>query len=754
MKTQLHILVIFLFGISISSMAQISHGGKPLPFLKNTLRASNKELFVEMPAFDNEKALRASTEANQKFKSLHFAHKFFVHLRPDNSGVQFTTVDGTRVWRVGIRSKNAYSLNILFSKFHLPKGAKLFVYNTEQTEILGAYTDENNSDRNLLPIQPIAGESIIVEYQEPENAIFKGAIEVGEVNHDFRGLFRSTEPRDPTQTCHPNVICYPEDAKPSSSVIELIINGNTYCTGSLVNNTSEDNTPYVLTATHCLNNDYSSSFLRNRHYDVIAGSIVAFFDYQSPVCGANTTENIRGPLQMTMTSMDSVYISEKHDISLLRFKEMPPREYQPFLSGWDATASPTPVFHGIHHPNGGIKKVGIDENELKIGSFSDPRFGMSPNSHWIVTSWETGNTEAGSSGSPLYDFEKRVVGTLTGGESMCSSPRGKDIYAALYKAWETTQNMVDPQPTQGNSIPLKSYLDPENSGVLQMNGMNPYENKPMTKIHNYGKAEEVNQALFNNTPLFSTNNSLGYSEFAEVFHFKENTQIAGIFITSAPTSSISEMDVKIKIYKGNDHPEELVYETDYYFAFQYSISNGFAYDNRNMRYKLENYIRFDKPVSVSGKCFIAYSDAYAVSQGFTVLNVKPREIGAGVLSTAWMKNSAGWVASSENIDYPMNTSLLISPYIIGDTSLIINPKEDDFELKVFHNNALKKIFIVANRELLAWELFNVSGQKIDAAEIDKSIHRVAYSSSKLANGVYVVKVNTSSGMQVRKILVN
>jgi len=168
-----------------------------------------------MPSFDQEAALRRAQTDQAKLKSLEFAHKFDVQLRPENSGVTFSHA-GMNVWRVGIRSKGAYSINLLFSKFRLPEGAKVFIYNTHQTEVLGAYTHENNSDLNLLPVQPIGGEELIVEYQVPLHSTDKGEIEIGDVNHDFLGLFRGREPRDPQQSCHPNIVCYPEDIQPGS----------------------------------------------------------------------------------------------------------------------------------------------------------------------------------------------------------------------------------------------------------------------------------------------------------------------------------------------------------------------------------------------------------------------------------------------------------------------------------------------------------------------------------------------------------
>ena len=122
-------LLLFFYILSLSITGQISYGGKPLPLSADAstrLFSSSQELFVDMPKFDDQAALWRSQQEKSDFKSLEFAHKFDVHLRPDNSGITFN-YGNTKVWRVGIRSRGAYSINILFSKFRLPEGAKVFV---------------------------------------------------------------------------------------------------------------------------------------------------------------------------------------------------------------------------------------------------------------------------------------------------------------------------------------------------------------------------------------------------------------------------------------------------------------------------------------------------------------------------------------------------------------------------------------------------------------------------------------------------
>ncbi len=745
MKRVFFILLAF-FVLSHTLFAQISHGGQPLPLSVDVgvrAFAPAADIFVEMPQFDTEAALIRSGLEQSRLKSLEFAHKFDVHLRPDNSGITFT-VGNLNIWRVGIRSKNAYSLNILFSKFKLTEGAKVFVYNSDQTEVLGSYTHENNTELNLLPVQPIGGDELIVEYQVPIDEAMFGELEIGEVNHDFVGIFRANEPRDPVDNCHPNLICYPENIEPGSGVVALIIDGTYYCTGSLVNNTSEDGTPYLLTATHCLNYNFRPSFLARRKYDIIAGSIVAFFNYNSPTCDLD----IRGPLQMTLASADSVLISESHDISLLKFKDVPPVEYQPNYLGWDASSSPKGPFHGIHHPNGGVKKVAIDEDNLTFDSFDIPNYEQeAPFSFWKVGDWEVAATEVGSSGSPLLNKEKQIVGTLTGGSSYCEGNRGPDLYASLNKFWSVLGSLDNP-----NS--LSYYLDPNATGSIRLNGFNPYYDEPYTKSHNFNIDEKISELYYESVPMFATNNTFGYTEFAEEYYAKENVLLEGVFISSPITRNISDKNIRIRVYTGKNGPESLIMETPYSYSYRYYSNSNFNYTGRDMRHNVENYIRFAEPISIRGNFYISYSEANGIQNGFTAFNIEPRKLGSNIVSTAWMKNSMGWVRSSENMENPVNTSLLIAPYIIGDTDIKVESEKEETITSVYYSGQVKRIIIESNNDLLEWEIFYVSGQKIHQENTDISMNRASYSAAHLPKGVYIVKVKTMNGtISVKKVLV-
>ena len=306
--------------------AQVSHGGRPLPL--SLLRSSSSELFITMPSFDLEAQLRLdSLNMIGSGGAFPFAYKFMTDYSPDNSGESFTLGDGTKVWRIGIYSPGALSVNLLFSEYELPEGAQLFVYNEDQSQVLGSFNHLNNSENGVLPIAPIYGDRVIVEYQEPAGVSFHARLRLGEVNHAYREL-RGAEPAGTSSSIAyiPSSTCFDSgDAdyrRMGRSTVLLIVDGIYSCTGVLLNNVSNDGKPYLLTASHCLNNNFK---LSNPDYAQIAGTIVSFFNYNSPLCDTP----LRGTEELSVASCYYRAVNEMADMALLELAEMPPIYYQP-----------------------------------------------------------------------------------------------------------------------------------------------------------------------------------------------------------------------------------------------------------------------------------------------------------------------------------------------------------------------------------------------------------------------------------------
>ncbi len=71
--------------------------------------------------------------------------------------------------------------------------------------------------------------------------------------------------------------------------------------------------------------------------------------------------------------------------------------------------------------------------------------------------------EGGSSGSPLFDANGLIVGTLTGGSSYCDAQTNPDYYGKMYYHIGIIRVL-----TPWNR--LKDWLDPANTGVTTLNG--------------------------------------------------------------------------------------------------------------------------------------------------------------------------------------------------------------------------------------------------------------------------------------------
>ena len=83
-----------LFALPLA--AQVSHGGHPLPLAALRSATADAQLFETLPSFDLSEQLRLdSLEQTDLRNGFHFAYKFMTDYTPHNSGVRFTTADGT-----------------------------------------------------------------------------------------------------------------------------------------------------------------------------------------------------------------------------------------------------------------------------------------------------------------------------------------------------------------------------------------------------------------------------------------------------------------------------------------------------------------------------------------------------------------------------------------------------------------------------------------------------------------------------------
>jgi lysyl endopeptidase len=360
-----------------------------------------------------------------------------VNITLSNSGA-FQDVPEGRLWRLRIQTKGAFSTNMIFSRFALPIGAKLWIVsdNSSSHEYLGAFDYHNNNKRSgTFSTAPLEGDSFIIELFEPKEFLGMSELEISTIVHAYKNIFKQ-EPD--SGTCNINVRCKSGDlwrSQIQSVAVIMTDSGSRFCTGAMINTVNRSGRQLFLTADHC-GKDVSSWVL--------------LFNFESSNCDGGTRS-----FNYSVSGLKELSRNSHTDFVLAEVEEEIPQTYRVFLSGFNAIEVPEEkISVGIHHPKGDIKKISFSEFPLTSSNW---RSAEHQNTHWKIQKWTNGTTEPGSSGSPLFNARHQIIGQLTGGSASCFNPDGYDLYGKLSKSWEITRN-----PTER----LKDHLDPSNIGKL------------------------------------------------------------------------------------------------------------------------------------------------------------------------------------------------------------------------------------------------------------------------------------------------
>jgi hypothetical protein len=381
-----------------------------------------------------------------------------------NSGVWTTLSNGDRLWRLEIEVPEAMATSLFFDGFYLPQGAKLFVYNKNKTHSIGAFTSRNNQPHKLFATEMVYTSTCIVEYFEPALVKDKGQFRITDVNHVFlvpefvKNHVNNVDTKGfgGSGSCNVNVNC-PEGAnwqdqkRAVAKMMFRVGSATNYCSGTLINNTGQNDKPYFLSADHCGGSASASDF----------SQWVFYFNYEAPTCSNPSAEpqakTVSGCVQRARSGSGG---DGDSDFQLLEFTSPIPASYNVFFAGWDARNTPSPSGVGIHHPAVDIKKISTYTTPLANNDNTHWRV------NWVQTQTNWGITEGGSSGSGLFNNAGQLVGDLTGGASACNVPTSSkwDIYGKVSYSWTSNGSTPNRQ--------LKPWLDPNNSGVLTLNGKN------------------------------------------------------------------------------------------------------------------------------------------------------------------------------------------------------------------------------------------------------------------------------------------
>ena len=438
----------FLMVLSLAWMANAQDDVNNLPYSYTHKDVSYSIDEITMPEVNREALLAEDAQNVKNGTPFRIGINHPVGFTFENCGRTDILPNGAKLWRLGIKSEGAVSMAVFFSHFNIPEGATLHIYNRDRTQLTGTYTNADIQANGILVSDDIDDDEIVLEYYEPADVLFHGSIYIDRINHHYRDIRKipmTNDEKSISGGCHFNSSC-PEGngwRDQINSVVRIEIDGAYLCSGAMINNTRYDKTLYVLSANHCMN--------------TMNSTFKFFFKYETTACDVDdygfANQKVNGGVIVATgdryNSSDFLLLKITGSMNRVNLDSI-------FFAGWDVSGASS-VGMAIHHPAGDYKKLSIPK-AVNSGYY---------NKYW-TTSWYTypvkGCTEPGSSGSPLFNANKLIIGDLSNGSSSCDTLWGIDNYGKISYSWTNNNN-------SNNARKLKPWLDPDNTGVTWMPGM-------------------------------------------------------------------------------------------------------------------------------------------------------------------------------------------------------------------------------------------------------------------------------------------
>jgi hypothetical protein len=301
-----------------------------------------------------------------------------------------------------------------------------------------------------------------LEYYLPSEVKEVGVISVASVVHGYRYILLSDDSVQyagygESGNCQVNINCSEGQTwqQEKNAVAMILVNGERVCTGSLINTTANDNRPLFLTADHCLVDGSDAITSPNlNHWSF-------YWHYESPGCG-NYSSSARSTVGAMVVANNDI-----SDFALLQLSENPALKagIVPYYLGWDRSGNAGTGGVGIHHPMGDIKKISTYtatpiNSTCRNVNFWDIGFAQTTHGFSVM--------QPGSSGSPLINSSRKVIGQLLGPWNcpniQCDNPSEQRVaYGKFSVSW-------DGNGTTDNRRRLRDWLDPAGTNPQTLDG--------------------------------------------------------------------------------------------------------------------------------------------------------------------------------------------------------------------------------------------------------------------------------------------
>ena len=240
------------------------------------------------------------------------------------------------------------------------------------------------------------------------------------------GIGKNTAQIGDSGSCNVDIMCgsYQTEGR---SVAKMVFTkgGSTYlCTGTLLNDTRNSQTPYFLSAAHCIADQAAAS------------TLLTYWFFRAEACNSSpkfdpNAVRLSGGAQL-------LYTRAAVDTTLLRLNAAPPANVVYAGSYFGAGVVAGTDVLGVHHPSGDLQKMSIGSvrgfvscSGFNSGGTTNCASANRDTGTMFSVLWRQGTTEGGSSGSAIFaqtGNTRYVVGALSSGSASCANPSGTDSY--------------------------------------------------------------------------------------------------------------------------------------------------------------------------------------------------------------------------------------------------------------------------------------------------------------------------------------
>jgi lysyl endopeptidase len=342
------------------------------------------------------------------------------------------------LWLLDVQSDDAVALRIHVLNMLLPEGATLIAYAPDDLhQVVGPYEEAGLFDDGDLWLPTIVSQRVRIECWVPASALVnpqqapqEPLFVLDRLQHVYRDPLKNDAPDAGEEGeeggiagagCHNQIVCHPEwlDLGQSVAGIGTIGNNSIWCSGQLLRTEIDDETPYYLTAHHCLSTNFE------------ARSSEIYWEYQASVCGGPPPALNSVPHSNVCTL---VRTGAGSDFTLLMIEGPIPDDVE--WASWSSVdASDGADVLCIHHPLGKQKRISFGDKA------SNPTCGGAL-TH-IRSNWNDGVTQPGSSGSGLFRVDNgQLIGQLHCGSSDCGFVTN-DSYGAFFVTYPLISDKLD-----------------------------------------------------------------------------------------------------------------------------------------------------------------------------------------------------------------------------------------------------------------------------------------------------------------------